>query len=1771
MLVVMWNCNSRNMTEKNLFINVLFLVIAIIFSLISQCSSVLSDKRLCYDPDCSVPVSLARTTLTYTPNEAGLLSVNIGDEVTVYSKEAGKRNDLWGVEIKGKHGFISKTFLKEYKILQKDLKYEVPIDPLSGNNVQSNKKFQSKKNKNKSVFDNKDIKTTKIQDNHNKPFMKPYFMKEIKEAMVVPNKKAAVDEATVDKATHDKLQNKEQAVLTKVDHDFLTNSEEKLNLSNTSGIHSSSLNISTISNKEDYTKENVKNNFITNVKDNKSLKVIDTINFQTPTDSKKTLNIETKEIVDLSEEHNVNSHETIIDSDIKSDMQNALSSDKIDTNNKKATESVTINATDKRSDIPSTESTTSSEDIKIVASNDAGDVQNVKNFDETETKNIQTSEDVTVGESNDTRLDKQNIESSDKSEKKEIRSSQSVTLITTNDTKSDVESVASSDKIEVNNDKPSESITLDATDKKSDVQNTGSTNPIKALHTESSEDIKIVASNDAGDVKNVKNFDETETKNIQTSEDVTVGESNDTKLDKKNIESSDKSEKKEIRSSQSVTTNDTKSDVESAASSDKIEVNNDKPSESITLDATDKKSDVQNTGSTNPTKALHTESSEDIKIVASNDAGDVQNVKNFDETETKNIQTSEDVTVEESNDTKLDKKNIESSDKSKKKEIQSSQSVTLITTNDTKSDVESAASSDKIEINNDKPSESVTIDATNKKSNVQNTRSTTPIKALHTESSEDIKIVASSDAGDVQNVKNLDETETKNIESSDKSEKKAIQSLQSVTLITTDDTKSDVESAASSDKIEANNDKPSESITIHATDKKLDVQNAGSTTPIKALHTESSEVIKISVLNDTRDMQTAENFDKTETKHIQISEGVTTENETNDTTLDKQNIESFDKSETKAIQSSQSVTLIMTNDTKSDVESAVISDKIEVNNKPSESVTIDVTDIKSEEQNAESSNNFETKDIPLLESIVVHKNDIQHLENVTELEIVEYKLKEDEENENTEDSNKLGNDKYNSPLSFESIFQNEVSMTSPTENIETKNIQFFKNIAGQYGATESDPKSSSDIEDTMNQSNLDVHFDSNSGDISSETGAISENNFHKISASFSNVCRADNIECSSEDIQNDFPHHEQNFQDDEVQTESNYWLTLMYLSVTATATLIFSLGYYCIENMRSDRQLIARINKLEKDLLISEAECSMVNENLKSTKRKLSCMEDESFGSDEMVLSLRADLEASQNAKAELEDQVAMLEKDLESATEAGLELEKMLREFLSSNNEVNPLAQSVEDLQTRLNVQQAANESLTNALNLKTQENESLSVELASIKKKYEELEVELIRVTENLKLEINSKNSVEQMLTDKVQQLEMQIKEISTEKATLQKELKGKEVEVKDLVDIINRTNSNNLDLDKLYDVSHIKAEATTLLEERNELKIRLAEVEGAHDLLEEHVKVVKEEIATLSEQCKIAEKEKKDAETRLEVLTNFFEEKEAQRQKEEAIWLQQQGEVVSTVERIQAMQNEIQNYKQQTEVLKREILDQEREYKNQISLFETKAHEQWVIARQVERRLEESKVEAGQLRNRLTLIEKNINDVDPEAKLHRLEANGETTTSPPLFIGAESSSSPIMFSGSSSVPPPPPYLHSLFTPYLPLPLPNTSGVPPYEVSQRPPPLGGRLSSPPPMPLHPPASRGYENAGSPPPMSPHLLPPFNHRSPPPPFGSDIHPPPPPPPGSILPPPLGTQHSWGEESLPPPRNSGFHPTQRERVRNHKGSLHSSGESLDKSHHNSKV
>lgn len=64
-------------------------------------------------------------------------------------------------------------------------------------------------------------------------------------------------------------------------------------------------------------------------------------------------------------------------------------------------------------------------------------------------------------------------------------------------------------------------------------------------------------------------------------------------------------------------------------------------------------------------------------------------------------------------------------------------------------------------------------------------------------------------------------------------------------------------------------------------------------------------------------------------------------------------------------------------------------------------------------------------------------------------------------------------------------------------------------------------------------------------------------------------------------------------------------------------------------------------------------------------------------------------------------------------------------------------------------------------------------------------------------------------------------------------------------------------------------------------------------------------------------------------------------------------------------------------QNESLKQEIVAQEVELKSQITILEKKAHENWVAARQAERRMEDAKQEAAQLRNRLTLRERTVNE--------------------------------------------------------------------------------------------------------------------------------------------------------------------------------------------------
>lgn len=67
------------------------------------------------------------------------------------------------------------------------------------------------------------------------------------------------------------------------------------------------------------------------------------------------------------------------------------------------------------------------------------------------------------------------------------------------------------------------------------------------------------------------------------------------------------------------------------------------------------------------------------------------------------------------------------------------------------------------------------------------------------------------------------------------------------------------------------------------------------------------------------------------------------------------------------------------------------------------------------------------------------------------------------------------------------------------------------------------------------------------------------------------------------------------------------------------------------------------------------------------------------------------------------------------------------------------------------------------------------------------------------------------------------------------MRRELKKKELELKELLDVVQQINANSYDHERLYEASQIRAEAAHLREERDELQIKLNDEEGAHQLLE------------------------------------------------------------------------------------------------------------------------------------------------------------------------------------------------------------------------------------------------------------------------------------------------------------------------------------------------
>lgn len=371
------------------------------------------------------------------------------------------------------------------------------------------------------------------------------------------------------------------------------------------------------------------------------------------------------------------------------------------------------------------------------------------------------------------------------------------------------------------------------------------------------------------------------------------------------------------------------------------------------------------------------------------------------------------------------------------------------------------------------------------------------------------------------------------------------------------------------------------------------------------------------------------------------------------------------------------------------------------------------------------------------------------------------------------------------------------------------------------------------------------------------------------------------------------------FSDSLENSFSEMYSLLIALLTAGISIVMFLWGYIILSKRKKECLLVAKINELEKQLLLTVKE----NEFFKEKLNDCTVGEDVVSISNNEIVSLRTELEEALNMKSILEEQVQTLEKELENSTEVGLELNRMLSDVISSQNGSETLLSNIEQMQRQLLEQQTTINTVNEMLSVKDTENHELQLELEICNKKVVDLQSELDKMVLNLlKIEeekLNTQNKLESELISYKEQIDKLNNTYKNEKSKLLDEinvLKNKYCDVQRKLDLkINEYNllkggmeefknlkNNNEVVKSLLDVTSLKAELQQFQRDNKLLAEHLQEEELNKHQLQRQLENISQEMQILKTKYDETDSAKLEAQTKLEVLSNYFTEREAQLQK-------------------------------------------------------------------------------------------------------------------------------------------------------------------------------------------------------------------------------------------------------------------------------------------------
>ncbi|KAL4630547.1 melanoma inhibitory activity protein 3 isoform X1 [Arapaima gigas] len=177
------------------------------------------------------------------------------------------------------------------------------------------------------------------------------------------------------------------------------------------------------------------------------------------------------------------------------------------------------------------------------------------------------------------------------------------------------------------------------------------------------------------------------------------------------------------------------------------------------------------------------------------------------------------------------------------------------------------------------------------------------------------------------------------------------------------------------------------------------------------------------------------------------------------------------------------------------------------------------------------------------------------------------------------------------------------------------------------------------------------------------------------------------------------------------------------------------------------------------------------------------------------------------------------------------------------------------------------------------------------------------------------------------------------------------------------------------QMMDVSRVKATLSFVEEERNTYLAKLLAEEKQRHELEEQVKKMEHDRASLnSEKCHL-ENQFKTIQQKLEIMNEMYQQKEnALQQKltqEKFERLEKENKLSEVDGKALQAEEELKACKRRIQEIEEELQKTERSYKAQIAAHEKKAHENWLNARASERALVEEKRETANLRQKLVEV--------------------------------------------------------------------------------------------------------------------------------------------------------------------------------------------------------